>query len=242
MKIMKKKLFITLFVVVFLSGIVVNLPAWILSNAMSHYSGGKLKLYNETGSLWHGTGLLVAENSRLKVSAPLIVVSWQLSLGFSKFVNVNFNIDNNRIAEVYLNKDGVNLDKLQLSLSLDQVTQLVSIIGNFGLSGNLDLSAGHILLNTNKMVGSFLARIDSLSSSMAPVNPLGSYSINLNAGDGGIKVSSTSGSILDISGNGNSSSLNLKAVIDKDKQEQMSQFMTVLGMPNSDGSYALKVF
>ena len=239
---MKKRLFITLFIVIFLCGVVINLPAWVLSNAMSHYSGGKVRLYNETGSFWHGSGLLVIENKRLKVSAPLVVIDWRLSLGFTKFIDVNFSIDNTKIAEVFLNKNGVNLDKLQLSLSVDQVSQLISIVGNLGLSGDLNLSASHLLISPSKNTGVFIAKIDSISSSMAPVNPLGSYTINLDMSDGSILVSSQSGSVLDLSGSGNMGALSVKAIIDKTKQEQMSQFMTVLGMPNADGSYTLKVF
>ena len=239
---MKKRLFITLFIVIFLCSVVINLPAWVLSNAMSHYSGGKVRLYNETGSFWHGSGLLVIENKRLKVSAPLVVIDWRLSLGFTKFIDVNFSIDNTKIAEVFLNKNGVNLDKLQLSLSVDQVSQLISIVGNLGLSGDLNLSASHLLISPSKNTGVFIAKIDSISSSMAPVNPLGSYTINLDMSDGSILVSSQSGSVLDLSGSGNMGALSVKAIIDKTKQEQMSQFMTVLGMPNADGSYTLKVF
>jgi hypothetical protein len=81
---------ISIFAIIFICGIVINLPSWILSNTMSYYSGGKVRLYNETGNFWHGAGLLVIENKRLKVSAPLIVINWNLSLGFSKFVNVDF--------------------------------------------------------------------------------------------------------------------------------------------------------
>ena len=231
-----------MFVVIFLSGIIINLPSWILSNAMNYYSGGKIKLYNETGNFWRGTGLLVIENKRLKVSAPLIVINWSLSLGFRRFVNVDFFMESNKVADVYLNKDGLNLDKLKLSLSLDQVTQLVSIVGNLGLSGNLNLSTDHILITTKKSTGIFIATIDSLSSSMAPINPLGSYNINFDVSNSAVTVSSKSGSTLDISGSGNAGSLSLKAIVDKDKQAQMSQFMTVLGMPNADGSYTLKVF
>ena len=239
---MKKKLTISLFVIIFMCGIVINLPAWILSSTMSYYSGGKVKLYNETGNFWRGSGLLVIENKRLKVSAPLIVINWNLSLGFRRFVNVAFSIDSNKIADVYLNKDGLNLDKLELSLSLDQVTQLVSIVGNLGLSGNLNLSTPHMLITTKKSVGVFNAKVDSISSSMAPINPLGSYNISFDVSNGAIKVSSTPGSTLGITGSGNEGSLSLRAIVKADKREQMSQFMTVLGIPGSDGSYTLKVF
>lgn len=241
-KFKKKRLFIIVFAVVFMLGMIINLPAWVLSSVMWHYSDGKLRLYNESGSFWHGSGLLVIENSRLKVSAPLVVMDWKLTLGFTKFVNVDFTIDNAPVANIYINKDGLNIDKLALSLSLDQVTQFVSFVGNLGLSGNLNISTTHVIISPNKGNGSFIAKLDGISSSMAPVNPLGSYIVNFNMTTGGIDITSQPGSVMDLSGSGNLSSLNLKALIQQDKIEQMAQFMTVMGMPSPDGSYLLKVF
>ncbi|MFN7094306.1 MAG: hypothetical protein ACK4M7_02980, partial [Burkholderiales bacterium] len=100
----------SLFILVFVISLINNMPTWILGKVVEHYSQGKLKLYNQNGNFWHGSGLLVATDTKLQQSAPLLLVDWNINLGLTKFIDVKFTMGNNPIAEVYLNKAGVNLD------------------------------------------------------------------------------------------------------------------------------------
>lgn len=231
----------SLFILVFVISLINNMPTWILGKVVEHYSQGKLKLYNQTGNFWHGSGLLVATDTKLQQSAPLLLVDWNINLGLTKFIDVKFTTGNHPIAEVYLNKAGVNLDKANLSLSISQVSQLSSIVQTLGLSGNISLITDHIILGKTTS-GIFDIFLSNVSSSISPVNPLGSYKIQLNASNSSLNVDSVGGSLLTLKGNGNLNSLSLDARIDPAKKEQMAQFITVMGIPKADGSYELKIF
>jgi hypothetical protein len=231
----------SLFILVFVISLINNMPTWILGKVVEHYSQGKLKLYNQNGNFWHGSGLLVATDTKLQQSAPLLLVDWNINLGLTKFIDVKFTTGNNPIAEVYLNKAGVNLDKVNLSLSISQVSQLSSIVQTLGLSGNISLITDHIILGKTTS-GIFDILLSNVSSSISPVNPLGSYKIQLNASNSSLNVASVGSSLLMLKGNGNLNSLSLDARIDPAKKEQMAQFITVMGIPKADGSYELKIF
>ncbi len=238
----KRYIIVSAFLLVFIFSLAANLPAWVLGNVVEKYSQGKLKIYNQTGTFWTGSGLFVAIDNNGKQSAPLLMINWKIRLGINKFVDAKFTIDNNQIAEVYLAKNGLNLDNLNLSLSISQVSHLVNVITSFGLSGNLNLSCRHMMLSSKNSSGTFNINLDNVSSNMSPVNPLGSYQISFDAENGGLNVSSNPNSALQLNGSGSIRGLNLKGSIDKTKSEKMLQFISVLGMPGADGTYNIKVF
>ncbi len=236
----KKRFTIIVFVIIFFFTLFKDIPTVILANAINTYSQKKLKLYDTSGTFWNGSGLLVAVDTRTNQSAPLILLNWDIKLGITKFIDIKFTVGNNQIADIYLNKNGLNLSKLNLSLSISQVTELFGLIKNLGLSGNVNISTEEMLLS-KKSDGIFSINLTAVSSSISPVNPLGDYTVLYNADKTSIEVTSSSSSTLLLSGNGTSSSLTLKAKVADDKKEKMLQFITVMGMPQPDGSYNLKI-
>lgn len=231
----------SLFVIVFLISLINNIPTWILGSAINKYSEGRLSLYDQQGTFWHGSGLLVASEPKLQQSAPLLLIDWHIRMGFSKFVDIKFTIGNTQIADIYLNKTGLNLDKLNLSLSISQVSQLSSIVKDLSLSGNINIATDHLSLG-KKTNGLFHLTLSNVSSSLSPVNPLGTYKVEFNASSGAIEVSSSGGSALILNGTGNVNGLSLSAKIDESKKEQLIQFITIMGAPKANGSYELKIF
>lgn len=236
----KRRFTFIIFILIFLYTLFQNIPTFILANAINTYSQKKLKLYDTSGTFWNGSGLLVAVDTRTNQSAPLILVNWDIKLGLTKFIDIKFSVGSNQIADVYLNKHGLNLSKLNLSLSVSQVTELFGLIKNLGLSGNVNVSTDQMLLS-KKSDGIFTINLTAVSSSISPVNPLGDYKVIFNADKKSIDVTSSSNSTLILNGNGTTSSLTLKARIAEDKKEKMLQFITVMGMPQPDGSYNLKI-
>lgn len=230
-----------LFSMVFSITLVFNIPSWALSNVIEKYSQGRLKLYNTEGTFWDGSGLLVALSSNRLNSAPLIMLKWKIRLGFHKFVDIQFSVGNKQIADVFYDKRGANLDKLNLSLSITQVEQLFDVVKDLNVSGNINLSTDHILLG-NKMVGDFKVNLDNISSGISRVNPLGSYVVTLSAADGHISMTSSPNSILLLSGEGSTVGLTLSARISAEHREEMLQFITLMGIPKPDGSYMMKIF
>ena len=237
-----KKYYISfLFTIIFLVTLIRNVPTWILGNAISHYSAEKVKLYNQTGTFWKGSGLLVANDPHTSHSAPLLLIDWKIKLGLKKFIDINFTIGDSPIAEAYIDSKGANLDNLNLSLSLSQVSQLSGVIKDLGLSGNMHLATNHLLIGKT-FTGNFNIDFTDISSSLSPVNPLGNYQIGLDAATGGIIVHTNGNSTLILDGSGNINSLTLNAKITPDKKDKMKQFVTVMGIPKPDGSYEMKLF
>jgi hypothetical protein len=238
----KKTIVYVAFCTMFLIAFSMNIPTWVLGSLLSKYSQNKLRLYNTNGTFWSGSGLLVAVDTRTQYSAPLILFNWKVKLGIVRYIDINFFIGTRKIANVYLNNSGLNLDSLNMSLSLGQVTELFGLIKNLGLSGNVLLSGDKIKLSPTRSNGIFNLKLTTISSSISPVNPLGDYTVNYNLSNGTLSVSSSSSSNLILSGNGSITSLVLNGKIAPSKKEQLLQFITVMGLPQPDGSYSLKIF
>ena len=230
-----------IFIVGFIVSLIVNIPAFVLANQIKAYSQEKLALYNTRGTFWNGSGLLVAVDKKISKSAPLLMLNWDVSLGLKKFIDIKFTIGKTVIAEVYANKNGINLDNLNLSLSISQVSRLFALIHDLGLSGNIHINTSSIHLG-GKVLGVVKVNLSNVSSSLSPVNPLGTYNVSLDMVDGKIIVSSLEGGTLMLKGSGDLNALTLNARVSADKQNQMTQFITFMGIPLSDGSYDLKIF
>ncbi len=238
----KKFFYIFTFILVFIYTVVNNIPSWVLADLIEKYSQKHLKLYNTDGTLWRGSGLLVAMDTKQQMrSSPVLYLDWHLSMGLKRFIQIRFLVGKKQIAEIYLNKDGVNVDNLEVSLSISQVSQLVDVIHNLGISGNLKVTAKHILLAKANQ-GEVNVQIDNVSSTISRVNPLGNYNMNVVLNTGDITMHSSSDSVLNVSGTGNFNGLTLDAKVRDDKKDDMLQLMTAIGKPMPDGSYKLKIF
>lgn len=241
----KKYIVIAIFISIFFTTLLINMPTWILASQASKYSEGRLSLYNLSGTFWNGAGLLVASGgnkSQIQTSAPLAYVTWKITLGFKKYVDISLSTGKNEVADLYLNNSGLNIDNLNLSLSVIQITHLVDVIKDLGISGDFHIQANHLLLSNNKIDGKLNINIRSVSSGLSPINPLGNYNMVFDASSNKISVSTDSGSVLNLKGEGSTSSLTLNATIEPSKAEEMKTFITLMGAPRPDGSHDLKLF
>jgi hypothetical protein len=238
----KKLIIIISLIFIFLYTTIKNIPTSLLTLLVNKYSQHKISIYNNIGTFWHGKGLIVVTDEKNKVLAPLVLVNWDITFNFTKYININFKVGNDNILNVYLDKSGINLSNLNLSLSISQVSEIFSLIKNLGLSGNLVLKSNKINFINNKLNGIFEVSLNYLSSAISPVNPLGSYKVLIDLEKNIIKVSTNNDSVLKVYGEGNFNSLVLNSKVEEIKKEKMLQFMTMMGIPKSDGSYELKIF
>jgi hypothetical protein len=229
------------FVVVFIVALIKQIPSNMLGRIIGHYSKGYLQLYNPHGTFWQGEGLLAVANSKTDELSPLLLVNWDVKLGLKKFLSIDFSVDKSMVAEFYIDKTGANLDNLDVLLSITQVSQLVEIVNSLGLSGSLEIMAKHI--NVGKKIDGVLnISINQVSSSISPVNPLGTYQMQFTLQTGEINITSDPNSNMAISGNGSLQGLTLSCKILPSKKDKMLEFVTVMGIPRPDGSYAMKIF
>lgn len=238
----RSKLLWTVFVVILVINFITIVPVFMVNTLIGRVSEGKLKIYNQSGTFWHGSGLLVINDYKARPIAPLILLNWQISFGFSKFITLHLYAGNSTIADVYVNKSGINVDNLSLSLSATQTAKLLDFIKDMQLSGNIHVTSKHILINKNKAIGEVAINFSNVSSGLSPVNPLGDYAITLNAASGAISVTSKPGATLSLSGNGSLNSLEITAKVAKDKQEALRSFIIALSDGSTKDSYLIKIF
>ena len=229
------------FVCGLLYSLVANLPAWLLGNIANHYSQNRLDTTNEDGSFWNGHAMLIAKDSDTKSVVPLIMLGWKVKLGLTQFVTITFSAAKNTLAVATLSRAGFQINNLDLSLSLDQLAPLLGNLNSLALSGNVNVSSTEIKL-AKKVQGIIKVKLEAVGSGIAPVNPIGSYQLDLDLAAQSLNVSSDADSIINVSGGGNFKSLVLKSRIKEDKKERLLQFMTMMGVPQADGSYQMKVF
>lgn len=238
----KYKLLWGMFFIVILFNFVAIIPTFMINTIITRASKDKLKIYNQSGTFWHGSGLLVVNNNKKEPIAPILLLNWKISFGLTKFINLHLFTGNATIADVYVDKQGVNIDNLSLSLSATQVSQLVDIVRDVQLSGNIHLQSKHMLVTKDKAQGMLTIDFVNVSSGLSPVNPLGNYVISLNSATGAIEVTSKPGSTLSLSGSGSLNSLQINASVAKDKQEQLKSFMVAFSDGQVKDSYIIKVF
>lgn len=231
----------TFFSLVFIFTLISTAPSWILNTVVEKYSAGRLKFYDTNGTFWNGSGLLVANGTKHAASAPILLLNWDIKLGFTKFIDINFNVGDKHTAEFYINKNGSSLDNLNLSISITQVEKLFDIIKNLSVSGNVNISANHIEIG-KKMKGKLTVTLNNVSSGLSRVNPLGSYTIVLSTDNGNIQVNTDAGSVLSLEGTGSLNTLILEGRIREDSKDDMIQFITLMGIPKPNGAYQLKIF
>ncbi len=243
----RKYLIISGCVIVFLATLIINIPAWFLNSPLTKYSHNQLRLYNLSGSFWHGSGLLVASsaNKQNKVSAvPLIHLSWKVSLGLSRYATVTLLLDQHKVADIYLDKNGLNINDLNLALSVSQVSRLSNVVDDLKVSGSLQIKAKHLLITNKTQNGIMNITAKNISSGISPVNPLGTYLVDFDLSGSKLNVTtdSSQNAVLALNGSGTLSALTLKASVDQEKTEKMKTFITLMGIPNPDGTYDLKLF
>ena len=241
MKKWQKILLIVLFVFTFIASLIRNMPAWLLGGLISHYSQGRVSTSYEHGTFWNGHAMFYSRDANGKSSVPLQVLGWTIKLGFSKFVDISFTAANQPIAHASLTKQGLVAENIDLRLSLDQLAPLLGNLSSFGLSGNVHVSSSRIILGKG-LSGTVNINLEDVGSGISPVNPVGSFQITADLASTSINVSSSPDSVLIVNGSGNFNNLILNSKVQNDKKEQMLQFMTMMGIPQADGSYQLKVF
>lgn len=241
MRIIKKILLVSLSFIFIVGVLLAEMPAWVVGSIFSHYTAGRLVTKNESGSFWNGNALLVAVSENKKTQEPLMRVHWNLKLGLTKFIALDLKSYNKNVANIFINKDGMNVQNVDLSLAINQLTIFVGNLNSLNLTGNVKVTAPTIKI-AKKLSGNVQLSLSNIGSGMSPVNPIGNYNLSLDLSNMAINVSSVGDSVISITGSGDASHLQLSATVDPDKKADMLQFMTMMGIPQSDGSYALKVY
>lgn len=241
MKKAHKVLLILLLVVVFISGVIIKIPAWVVGSLASKYSDHRVSTSYETGTFWDGGAILLASDSNGKTFVPITKINWKIKLGLTKFIDVTFMSSGQTIANINLTKGGVMVNSVNLDLSMDQITPFLGNLSTLNLSGTVHVSANSLQLGKSNS-GLINVTLQDVGSGMSPLNPIGSYNVKFDVAKSSIDVTTNGDSIIGVNASGNLNSLALNSTVQADKKDQMLQFMTMMGIPQPDGSYKMKVF
>jgi hypothetical protein len=241
MKHHQKIIIITLLVISFFSSLIINMPTWVMAWIIYIASGHRLNTSNEAGNFWHGSAMLLATDSHEKVISPLILIDWKIKFGLKNLFGVDFSSGPQALASVYYSNQALQVAKLSIDLPLSSFTPFLGNLNSLGLSGNVHVSSPLITIG-KKMKGSISVHLEEVGSSISPVNPIGTYQLHLDLASTKINVTSDSNTVIKVNAAGNLSNLILKSTVVPEKKEQLIQFMTMMGVPQTDGSYQMKVF
>ncbi len=236
-----KFIFVLLCIIIFFSSLVYQLPSWAIGSFIDKYSDGKLKLFNANGSFWLGDALLVANDGRKNESSAIALIHWHSKLGLKKYLDIDFYVGDKKVADIYVNKQGIFLTNLSVSFSLKEITLFLSSIQDLNVSGVLNITSDHILFNKHAE-GKVNIMINHLSSAISKINPLGNYAINYDLLSSAINVNTLPDSVLNLTGSGTATNLSLEASISPEHRNDMRQFISIFGEPLPNGNYKLKVF
>ena len=232
---------ICLISVSFIGGLIVYMPAWLVGSLAYKYSGHRISTSNEQGSFWNGGAMLMASDSNGKTFVQIMRIKWKIKLGLSKFIEVNFTSSDKSIANVSLSKAGLQVSNVNVDLSVDQLEPFLGNLSSMSLSGNVHVDASSLTLGKTN-VGTINVKLEDVGSGISPVNPIGSYTLQLNLASSSIDVSSSTDSVIGVTATGSMNSLTLNSTVQADKKDKLLQFMTMMGLPQADGSYKMKVF
>ena len=239
---LQKILIITALLLFTIVYFVYSTPTWVLSYFVNKYSQHTLDITNQNGTFWKGHGLLVIINPRVKGAVPLMNIDWQIKLGMKKFVQVDLSSFNNTIANISIDKKGLNISNLSLIFSLSQTSQMLETLHSLDLAGTIKVtSVNGINITPKGFQGSVDADIYHLSSTISPLNPLGDYHATIALDTGSINVSTTNDAIIKIDGSGSMKGLSLNATVQPEQKDKLLQFMVMFGDPVGDNQYVLKL-
>lgn len=238
---LQRVLIICLISVSFIGGLIVYMPAWLVGSLAYKYSEHRISTSNEQGSFWNGSAMLMASDSNGKTFVQIMRIKWKIKLGLSKFIEVNFTSSDKSIANVSLSKAGLQVSNVNVDLSVDQLEPFLGNLSSMSLSGNVHVDASSLTLGKTN-VGTINVKLEDVGSGISPVNPIGSYTLQLNLASSSIDVSSSTDSVIGVTATGSMNSLTLNSTVQADKKDKLLQFMTMMGLPQADGSYKMKVF
>ncbi|MBX9866686.1 MAG: type II secretion system protein N, partial [Burkholderiales bacterium] len=140
-----------------------------------------------------------------------------------------------------LSKAGLQVSNVNVDLSVDQLEPFLGNLSSMSLSGNVHVDASSLTLGKANL-GTVNVKLEDVGSGISSVNPIGSYTLQINLANSSIDVNSSPDSVIGVTATGSMNSLTLNSTVQADKKEKLLQFMTMMGLPQADGSYKMKVF
>jgi Type II secretion system (T2SS), protein N len=230
-----------LFAVVLIVTLIYNAPAILLKYAVRSYTHQHLALHNPVGKVWNGSGIVSAVSGDKQ--RALLSISWEVSLGTKRFISLSILSAQQPIATIDITKDGLQISDIDIDLAINDLAALYPNSATLELAGNLHITATKIAVSSANTTGTIAVDFNNINTSLANVNPLGSYhaNITINGSIASIMVNSNKDSILLLNGSGNLQHLTLVATSDNAHRVQLLGLLGTIGRVQIDGSYNINI-
>lgn len=174
---------VSLFVLTFVTTLVVNTPATLLAKLAEGASSGQFVLANAAGTIWRGEArpAIRQRNGSMLVLEKL---HWEIALWplFTGKIITRLEWDNIAQAQpmlVTITFDQIELRNTVIPLDAAILGGVSSVLQPAQLSGQMQIRSEQFTFTRQGFAGNAVADWLNAGSAMSTVNPLGSYRINL---------------------------------------------------------------
>lgn len=247
----RKKYYLAIFLSAFVMALIAQAPASVLGTWLVRASGGRVVLAEPHGTIWNGTATPVIQ---LKAAAPLRLgtVAWNVSLrplwhGYVLLSVRQVGAAHAKPSEIWVRPGQTEFRNFALDLPAAAMGGLNPLLQAMRLQGRLAISANGIAIgHDGEVTGTATANWEMAGSTLSPINPFGSYRLEL-AGEGDkIKINlSTVSGCLQLNGHGQwlGDALEFEATANATgkSKDALSEMLHHLGPETAPGVFSLKI-
>lgn len=164
-------------------GVIATAPATLVDGGLHRISHGKLRLVEERGTLWSGSGQIEIRDSGGRTG---------VAKNFSWRILPESLLRGNLVCEVKLEQAAkpfpvtMSLSRIELSnadISLPAMALGLGVpkLAPLGLTGELLLHISSLLINDKQMQGNLTLQWRNAGSAFSPISPLGDYELKFDA-------------------------------------------------------------
>lgn len=193
-----------LFLIVFLTAIIVLAPASLVTGFLERATAGRLSMALTEGTLWRGAGvLLLAHDNKF---LPLGHYAWRISPAANlSQIAVSVDTGTDEPSQLLLSpwRNEVEVSRAQASLPAQLLSVFAPQLLPYRLSGELALTTEHFQITPDSNSGTVTVDWKQATSGLTDIAPLGDYRILLQGAGADMKVSLTTvAGKLQLAGNG----------------------------------------
>jgi general secretion pathway protein N len=228
-----------------LSTVLIMLPARWFAPLVERTTASHIVLANVHGSIWHGGGVLVLQAPLAKTAPAVAVaqVSWQVHAAtlLAGRIDASLDITTATSSHVTVTGDwyGWHVGPAKIVLAGDSLAALGAPFNTLGLTGAVIVAWDSLDYSRSRVTGNAVIMIENTSSRLSPVQPLGTYRIDVHALDDryAFELSTASGA-LSLEGHGTVSDAGLSytgtARASEKSREALADLLSVIGERDGD--------
>lgn len=249
---MKSARILILLSLAYLTALLITAPAQILAQLVAAQSGERIQLSQPQGTIWKGHAYLQLPGNATLAALDAGKISWDIQRLPLLAGKISVTLTHNESAPflLTLSPSRLHLQQVAFTLPGTVLPHLIPTLQAAALGGSIAVHAENVSVSESEIVGQLDIDWSEVSSSISPINPLGSYHLSL-SGSGrsiGISLRTAAGSPLLLEGTGLASMqqglhFDGTAHADPERRQQLEQVLRLIGNESAlgSGSYRIKI-